>query len=293
MLKYFNSTALRIIIFCLLIPLLLVNGCSGKENAKEEQFEKIPPPLEEIETSIEKIFNLLGGPSKMEDIKDPDENQQKQAASGENNQNTDESQDQGKNESQNNQNQKAGNEEPQKTDTWTLISKEIKTIHTQWNDYMPELVKKNSDKKMIDDFSKALNDLTEISSNKNRLDTLIASNILYSNIPLFYSQYKTKLSPEVKRIIYFTRNSVLNSQADRWTDAESDINNLKSSWEMFKNTLTEEQKDDSNKINLSIYELEKVIQEHNPELADLKGRITLQNIKEIEDKLTGGSEYNQ
>jgi hypothetical protein len=147
---------------------------------------------------------------------------------------------------------------------------------------MPEIAKKGADMKLVDNFDNALNDLTKTSHTKDAQKTLASANVLYSYIPDIYSLYRVKMSPEVKRMIYYTRNIILESAKDNWDQVKKDDGALDKSWSLFRNTLEKEQKQTGDKLDFSIYELNKVSGEKDKGLADIKGRIVLSNIKELE-----------
>ena len=60
---------------------------------------------------------------------------------------------------------------------------------------------------------------------------------------------------------------------------------LSSSWTLYKNAVPKDQQEDANKLDLSIYEFEKVMKEKNQPLIDIKGRVTLSNIQSLEQAL--------
>ncbi|OPZ83932.1 MAG: hypothetical protein BWY74_04338 [Firmicutes bacterium ADurb.Bin419] len=135
---------------------------------------------------------------------------------------------------------------------------------------------------MIDNFDNALNTLTSTILTRDKNSTLLAANNLYSFVPDFYMLYRTETSPEIKRIRYYTRNVVLNATISNWDQAVKDVNNLKSTWAMYKNTIDPKNQDLSSRLDYSIYELEKVVNEKNLSLTDIKGRIAISNMDSLE-----------
>ena len=146
-------------------------------------------------------------------------------------------------------------------------------------------VKQGAAKQLADDFSTALNNLTNAIISKNQNNTLMAANRLYSYIPDFYYLYRTKTSPEIKRLRYYSRSAVLNAMTANWAQADTDINSLKASWSLFKNTVPKDQQELSSKLDFSLQELEKVVKEKNQPLVDIKGRVALSNVQEMEKAL--------
>lgn len=274
-----------------LFILFVVTGCSmlGISNQEEQQKPENPPlQLEELELSLEHIFKILQGPTVLEEFEKAGENsekleekekitepQEKEASGGQQGEGTQSSQ---------------GEEEKQteqQSDPWMDVTKEIDKLHNHWNDYTPEISEKGVSKEKIEGFSNALNKLTESLEEQNKEKTLIAASKLYSYIPEFYAVYETEFSPEVKRMIFYTRDAMIYGMVEKWSEADTDIRKLKESWDLVKNDLKQSQKEDSKKLSFSLEELETVIKEKNKELVDIKGRITLYNIKAIEQKSQG------
>jgi hypothetical protein len=141
---------------------------------------------------------------------------------------------------------------------------------------------------LLDNFGKALNNLTDSAAEKNRQNTLLNANYLYGYLPDFFLLYKSKSSPEIKRVRYYIRNSALNSVSSNWEQCDLNINSLKSSWSLYKNTLEAETQEMSSKLDFSIRELEKVINERNQHLIDIKARVALSNVDALEKAVEKG-----
>ncbi|HOM02378.1 MAG TPA: hypothetical protein PLH43_06085 [Acetivibrio sp.] len=283
--------------------------------------DEIPEQLESLEENIEKIFLALDGPAielkkgkqevqnqdkEKKDIgNDKDtQNEKKSSKSKENNEEGEKKE--SKDEESSNENnqekesQKGSNTEEgtnqkkqqsstgieeEKEDPWKEIDKIINTLHYQWNSYTPQAANKNAGMDLIDGFSTALNSLTDTVIGKNKTNTLLAASYLYSYIPDFYSLYRTETSPEIKRVRYYTRNAMLNAMTANWEQADSDIKNLKTIWNMYKNIVPEEQKELSSKLDYSIQEFEKVLSGKNQPLCDIKGRVVISNIQALEESM--------
>ena len=285
--------------------------------------EKESEKLKAIEDDIEALFEVLGGPSiktaesgseknnekqnqqatgDQDKSKQPDEGQKSNQQQSDQEQGTkdgqqdgqqqgtkDEQQGEQKKEEQDSQQhaQKAqqAQQSQQAPDKWSKADKLIQELHYKWNDLIPDLSKKNADIKLIDNFDNALNKLTTIMTTKDMEKVLTSANTLYSHIPDLFSLYRIKLSPEAKRMIYYTRNIILEATKNNWEQASKDIDAIEKSWSLFRNTLESEQKETGDKLNFSIYELKKVTVEKNKQLTDIKGKIVLSNIKDLQKSI--------
>jgi len=286
----------KVVILLIIICFFLLGGCgifnknSKQQPQQEEQSEKIPKQLEEIETSIEKIFMDLDGPAieKKEDSKQKQDDVKKPTGEDQGTEQGKEGEGEQQSQGQKDKQEQGAKQEGQDSDPWQQVTQGIKTLHSSWNEYMPEATKKGARKDLIDDFGDALNDLTKIAEGKDKMKTLLAASNLHKYIPDLYALYKTKASPELKRVIYYTRNLVLNSMSEDWVKATSDMDELKSTWSLVKTTIGKEQQEDSTKLDLSIYELEKVIKEKDKNLVQIKGKITLSNIESLQKSMEKG-----
>ena len=156
-------------------------------------------------------------------------------------------------------------------------------MHYQWNNLMPEAIQKGANNDLVNHFDSALNNLSSTVKSKNQTEIMMAANRLYAYIPDLYSLFQTKSSPQIKRMRYYSRGVILNASAADWDQADADMNSLKSVWALYKNSLSKDQQDLANKLDLSIYELEKVVKERNQTLVGIKGKIELSNTQALEE----------
>jgi hypothetical protein len=234
----------------------------------EQQGNKVPDKLKEIEGSIESIFQAMNGPAV--GAKEGGGQQGGQGKQGGQSQ-------EGKQPQASTQGNQAAPQDP-----WGKVDPIINKLHYSWNDYMAQAVKAGASKTLIGNFDTALNSLTNSIISKNKTNTLMGASHLYSYIPDFYSLYRSQTSPEIKRIRYYARDAMLNSMTPNWPQAEADIESLKSSWSLCKSTIPKEQQDAGNRLDFSIYQLESVIKEKNQPLTDIKGKVALTNIESLE-----------
>ncbi|NLL05383.1 MAG: hypothetical protein GX270_06250 [Clostridiaceae bacterium] len=304
----------KISLLVLITYMIMLCGCNqnkqspdaqAKQVKTNEESDKVPKDLEEIENSIEKIIKVLEGPAAS--TKDEGEQNKQEEQEGQNQEKS--SPPQGKeseDKDSENENKEDGGEQKdaqnseqskkadqdndkakqEKTaapkDPWQEITSTINKLHYQWNGYIPSVTKKNASRELIDNFDNTLNALTSISVTKDKNQTLMTANNLYLFIPDFYMLYKTPTSPEIKRIRYYIRNAVLNGTILNWEQASKDVSNLKATWAIYKNTIDPNNQDLASKLDYSIYELEKVVNENNMYLTDIKGRIAISNTESVE-----------
>jgi len=263
---------------------LSLSGCgifNREDNQSQKQQTKdIPKSLETIEKDLEQLFLALGGPSieleqqgssqmsnnrqnQQQSSNSAEQSNQKQTSSGESQQSDSEPK----------------KDSGQADDPKTKISEAVQNLHLSWNDYMPEIVSKGAGRELMDGFSTALNELSTAVSTADQKALQIAANKLYKYVPDFYALYEGKLA-EFKRINYYARNIIIYAASDDWDNAALNLADLKDTWTLAKNSGPQQQLD-TTKLELSIYELEKVIQSKNKDLVKTKGELTLKNIQDL------------
>jgi len=301
-----TKPVIRVSIILLLFFCLFTAGCAKKEEPQDAQLqalkqnqeqEKESEKLKDIEADLEAVFEALGGPSvktdksgsekdsKKDDQQTNEESEktEKQQGGGQKTgeQQSDKDQEEQQQTSKEQQIQK-DQQKPQTPDKWSKVEDLIRKLHYKWNDLSPDLSKKGADIKLIDNFDNALNQLTTTVSSKDVQKVLESANTLYSKLPDIYSLYRAKISPEVKRMVYYTRNIILEAAKDNWEQVIKDNEAIEKSWSLFRNTLENKQKEPGDKLNFSIYELKKVSAEKNKQLTDIKGKIVLDNIRDLQ-----------
>ncbi len=282
------------------------SGSSSGASQSDPEEEKAISSLTGLENNIEITIKALGGPATQQETQQnssslqsssSDDSQGSQSSQqGQKSQGSQSSQQgqqsQGSQSSQQGQQSQGGQSSQQgqqskasstnQQNPMDKVSKIVDQMHYQWNDLMPEAIKKGAKKELIDNIDNAINKLSVTATSKNKMNALLAANQLYEYIPDLYTLIKPKPSPEIKRVLYYSRNVIINSSVANWTQADSDIKSLKSTWDLYKNGLSKDQKDVANKLELSIDELEKVVKGRNQSLVNIKGKVEFSNIMALE-----------
>jgi hypothetical protein len=181
-------------------------------------------------------------------------------------------------------------EEEQKKENWKQIEKTLKGIHSTWNSYLPKAVKDGVPPKLTEEFGDMLNEVTNMSLEKNNAQMLLAVNKLYSFIPNALAVYDSHIHPGIKKVRYYTRNVIYNANIGDWEQAAKDAEELESVWSSTKSMVAKKSKEDVETLNYAVKDLLKVVQMESKQLVFIKGEIVMQNIKDIEKTLKDGEE---
>lgn len=271
--KNYNISPLKIILLAIIISFMF-SSCGEKDGESEDEkkeAEKAPNQLIKLEESTDKIIELLGGP-----VSNEKEGEMVKESGGNNDKSNEEKE---KEESvQDKESQEEGEE-----DIWSEIDSLITELNYQWNDYAPVAAEDGADQKLIDEYSSSLNNLTDISKSKNQTEALIASSNLYGLLLDFNDLYTSddESPSELKKINHFVRNAIISATTDNWEQVQQDVNDLNTLWAIFKNDIPEDKQELQGKLDYAISEFEKVANERNKELTEIKGNIVMSSIIDV------------
>lgn len=306
------------IILCILIAFTFI-GCGNKGSSAQKQSsqggnntEKLPEQLKSIEKSLEEIFMVLNGPVSTEEKGSQDEksesknenkdkkpkeqdNKSQDSKKGQEDEGADNKEKDKKNSGGEDKEQKGKSDQgkgdqqqtaQKKEDPWSKIPQTIEKLHAEWSDYTPLAIKAGASRELRDNFAKALNNLTVVAGSKDPVNTMSAANNVYGYFSDLCYLYRTKVSPEMKKVKFYARDGVIASMKKNWTQADTATLDLNSSWEIMNANLDKKYEEEGLKIKSGIYELEKVIKERNQQLTTIKGKLLLKNIGTLEKSVS-------
>ena len=277
---------ITVVVF-IIASLTLIQGCrkESKPTPKQQSAEadkKAPEALESLEKNIKDIFKQL-------DVKDEEAEEEKTEMKTETKTETKVKQDEEKAENESKQETK----QEVKTETaedkkWKAVKKKVEEMHKQWNTLQPEVATAGTPPEKIEDFSTTLNNVTVASDAKDLPNTLSQTNELYKYIPAFMEHFESKSPPTIKKLSYIVRDAKYNGANNQWEKAKASIVNLRTIWSMVKTQTKKEQEKDAAKVEVSIKELEKVVNESNANLTKLKSEIAIDNLEKLEESFEKG-----
>jgi len=273
-------------------------GCNKKEEAapqakaKQEMQHEVPKALTELQKSTEEIIKEL---DKVEQLKVKAREQQgvMQPANetlndqgneaGEQNQQDSGQQDRNQRKQQKTQSQVIPQQQMQQDllKQWATINTKVDELNVQWNSYEPEALKAGVAATVIENFESALNDLTDKAALRDQYGAILAANHLTRYIPDFLEKYTNKTPPDLQRLSFYTREILLNARADHWESAQTNVTMIQTIWRRIEPIVPPQGKTAASKFDLSLSDLENVVQATNANLVKVKGNIVLKNIEEL------------
>lgn len=278
-----NKTANKpmYLIILLITVILPITSCRTYDDNKSQiggqTVEKSPQSILSIEEDIEKIIVSLNGPTTPE--------AQKKFEVTLINNTSDKTQQQGQQNQQGNQqqnNQQSDNQFQNQKNPWTEVNKALVDIHQKWNNYAPMAVQIGASTQLVEGFSRAINGITKQSLTKDVNKVILAANAAYYFIDDFIALHDLNTPNGLKKMIYYARNSILNGNLGNWQESSSNINSLKSIWSTMQAHIDKDKRKTASKISFSINELDNVVADKSQALTDIKGRIVVSNISELE-----------
>jgi len=293
-------------VVALIVILFLLSGCmeqkqnqqSGQQKPQAEEQKKDSTKLKKMQDDVEAMIAMFSGIPMIE-LKKQEEEGQGQQSSGQSGQSDQQSQQSsggtsGSQQGQGTTGQQQGTQQS-KTEgksilqkempvSWEQALKDVEKIHIEWNDYIAQAAKDGVSKNNIDSFDNTLNKFTNLIIMKNKEEALISANSLTYSLINFWAYYKSDVPPDVLKLKYFVRNVIFYSAVNKWDKVIENFNAGKSLFQAIRATSEKEQQEKVNKIDFSIQELEKVIKIKDYPLIRLKGKLLIDNLKEMEKK---------
>ena len=284
-----NKIILLILTFILLLN---IAACSRKPQQKPSTYqkkEKAAKSLTQISKDIDSIMKNLETISQTAVMPEKPEEQKNQGMSSQ------QGGQQGGQQSGQKTNQAGGQGSP-KTKTkemtkgekiqklWDDIDKKVKDIHTQWNSYEAEALKKGATPDSFSKLKNSLNGLTVAVENRDHENIINLGSQMYLNLSPFFDLYKDEIGGSIGRIKYSVYQAFLVAEkgdklkADEFlTQAETNISNMRQKLGTDKKKVAM-----LDKLNFALQDMKSSLQLDSSSLLKIKRDIILKNIEELE-----------
>lgn len=292
----------RKFIAMILLTLLLIGCKKENKNTGFKPKDKAPKSLKELSSGIDEILNSINDIEKIS-LNIPTKEQQEQQAGGQ--KNTSGAKDKnsggqgrsgnaggdGSNQNQQGstgQSQSEGQQQkpPTKDEMikgkWDSIQLKLEDVHSKWNAYEVEGLKKGLTKENGDKFEASINSMTKAIENKNILEVYNTASNSYLNLKSFYDLYKDEVSGDVYVIKYAANQAYLKAIEG---DLEGAVNILNGREENINKIRLkqdkEEDKEKVEKISLSLADFRKALEEDSRHLFMIKRDVVVENLGDL------------
>ena len=296
-------------LFIILIILLLFAGCSKDKGEKAEITKKdiAPKSLQSINKSILDILDDLGKierihlnmdigseESDMDNIEEDvinKSNSPKDEDNDNGNDNEDEEKDQkdesGQNNSKDQSQDKAVEQKFDKQEifdqTWKEIDKKIEKIHSDWNTYEVEGLKKGASNERGIQFESSLNKMTKAIGNRRTIDIYDYGSQSLQNLKPYYDLYTDEIRGDIVELEYLVYQYYINAITGNKETALRIINNNTELVNRIKLKLKDDEKkvSDIEKIAIAINNLSRSLAEESKPLFIIKKDTLIQELKSL------------
>lgn len=292
----------------------LIIGCQGGQQEQrleakpKHDKERIPEVLTTMDERVHSIISSIEGIEeinqlKPEDLKPQEQQQQQegqsQAQESEGDQSgggSSQSDQEGQQEGGQQQDQPSLQEQQEKIEMekqaqilekWESAQDKIKSLHESWNGYESSAKKDGGDQQKIDKVEKALNALTTNIEAKNEEAVLNASNDMILFLSDFMGLYKGNVNGTLGKIEYLARQCYMDAKEDNWQAAGEKVQEKDSLIDTLRQIANIEKKQEPllEKLNLSLEDLQKAVEENDLALLKIKRDIVIKNIDTLKQEL--------
>ncbi|PKM78211.1 MAG: hypothetical protein CVU90_02775 [Firmicutes bacterium HGW-Firmicutes-15] len=178
-----------------------------------------------------------------------------------------------------------GQSQNQSTD-WQKEFSSLKTLHTSWNNLMPEAVAAGMSIDSRNQFSKSLDQLTQDISKQKLEDSLASTLMLYKNYADLTQLFTSSVPAEFYQLKYEIMAAIFEASRKNWTAAEEHAPKIKERWVYLSAQAKESDPKILNRTEFAVLDLQQAITSKQMELVMIKGEIAMTNLKSLEEKLS-------
>lgn len=282
-----NNTIKRVFLCLLIISLstFYLSGCAAQkkpmETSDEKKEKEVPKELKELRENIDELEKNLEGIH--EESKKPLIMLKEEMEKG-----TEQDRSEDEEKSSSSSSDKATDEEIKFKHEQKIFKKleDIKEdtlkLHTSWNNFEPVAVSDLVVQTSVTDFENSLNNLTKFVEEHNIYMSLIECNELYKSLPDFFLLYKSKTPPELDRIRYAVKKTMLVTEKSDFESLAEAITFLESIWSVTKPQLSKDNLEVMNKFEFALSDLKTAIENKNLMITKAKSEVMLKITDEIE-----------
>ncbi|MEA4925772.1 MAG: hypothetical protein VB084_10725 [Syntrophomonadaceae bacterium] len=172
---------------------------------------------------------------------------------------------------------------------WQKEFSTLKDIHSIWNTLMPEAVGAGMTITARDQFDKALEQLTQDISKQKLEQSISDALIVYKNFADLTTLFTTQVPSEFYQVKYETVSAIFEASRKDWTAANDHVPNIKEHWVYLSSQAKDTDTKLLNQTDFSLLDLERAIQSKQMELVIIKGEIAMNNLRNLEEKLSSAS----
>ncbi|MDD3889465.1 MAG: hypothetical protein PHR65_06050 [Syntrophomonadaceae bacterium] len=280
----------------LILGLLFLPACSQKESKPQKPKEssgqkpEAPPETEKLLKDLDKIIQELDKMIKAQKMPSFQQKEGESSSASSGQKQKDGSSQEGSQKEESASSSKQGGSKQQESassskNPWPSINQGVKSIHQNWNQLEPEAVRAGLPVSSRDHWEKTLSSLTMAASKKNAEESLMATISLYQPFADIAQVFAMTLPPDFFRVKYEVMAAMQESMRQDWEKAALHIPKMQENWESLKVQAKDADPRLISCCEFALRDLEDAIKNQEMELVLIKGEISLDNLKKLEEKL--------
>ncbi len=175
---------------------------------------------------------------------------------------------------------------PTAANNWTKEFQSMRDIHQNWNSLMPEAVQAGMSTEARNQFSQALEQLTQAISSQQLEASMSAALTLYKNYADMARLFSTTVPAELYQVKYEIMAAVFEASQKNWTKAEEHIPKMREQWMYLGAQAKDVDSKMLSKAEFSISDLQDAIRTKQADLIMIKGEIAMTNLNNLQTKMS-------
>lgn len=176
---------------------------------------------------------------------------------------------------------------------WDKVDMLVQGLHQKWNSLEPQIIEQGSHPEWITGFETQLTKLTNETKDRKVITSLLTANEAYQYIAYFWGLFPNHSPPELHRLRYHTNAILLQSQVKDWSSSKGHLNQLKEEWDHLRPQLAEGEQNLTSQFELSLLDLQTVLEEKDEELIKIKSIVVLSNIRKLDKQFSQKQSENK
>lgn len=275
-----------------IILLLFITCLTGCKSVKEKETQiqkkdKAPSSISDFSEGLQEILNDVEEIEKVIDDTDIKMNEEKikeddMKEKSNSKKDKDEETEEDKDEDEDKQEEK--DKEKRILEIWVKMDKKIENIHSKWDLYGIDGMKKGISSNTRDKLEEQLNSLTKAIEERNIINIYEYGSQTMLELEPIFQLYKDEIKGNTNKLKYYIYQSYLKAMEGRNTQAQSLLKDLGQDLDQIRTKLEKDEEKIKvlDRLKLSIDSMKAGLKENSPKLYRIKKEIIIKNINELE-----------
>lgn len=185
--------------------------------------------------------------------------------------------------------QGAASQQAEAASDWQKEFTSMRKIHESWNSLMPEAIEAGMATEARNQFTTALEQLTQAITARQPEASMTAALELYKNYADLTRYFSNAVPPEFHRLKYEVMAAVYESSQKNWSKAEEHVPKMQEQWLYLGAKAKDADPKMLSKTEFSIMDLQNAVKTRQSDLIMIKGEIAMTNLSNLQTKMSSQS----